>query len=219
MKSHYSINVLLHYHNKLKKLNEKIDIIRGIVLRNKYLSLAEKRNIIQKNLSHLKKRTSLLEHKICKLIDQKIIINEMLEQDAEDKSIDIINIEKLFPVGSIFYTSWGYEQTNSSFYQVVGHTGKKTVLLKKIAAKENKNVGYDTGTALAGYFVPVKDKFIDNKVYKARVGLYNKNKPPVQGNVYLKLSKSPDNFIEGGKSLFPYDETKSSSGVYSSWYA
>lgn len=36
-------------------------------------------------------------------------------------------------VGDIFYTSWGYEQTNLDFYQVVGLVGKVTVKLRKIA--------------------------------------------------------------------------------------
>ncbi|HCB5058448.1 TPA: hypothetical protein M0F96_004014 [Salmonella enterica subsp. enterica serovar Paratyphi C] len=37
-------------------------------------------------------------------------------------------------VGDIFVASWGYEQTNVSFYQVISLHGKTTVTVREICA-------------------------------------------------------------------------------------
>ncbi|MBF5824150.1 hypothetical protein HQI67_00200 [Escherichia coli] len=37
-------------------------------------------------------------------------------------------------VGDIFVSSWGYEQTNVNFYQVISVHGKKTVTVREICA-------------------------------------------------------------------------------------
>ena len=39
-------------------------------------------------------------------------------------------------VGDLFYDSWGWEQTNIDFYQVVGLRGKTQVVLKAIKSKK-----------------------------------------------------------------------------------
>ena len=36
-------------------------------------------------------------------------------------------------IGSILYTSWGYEQTNIDFYQVIELIGTSTVVLRELA--------------------------------------------------------------------------------------
>ncbi|WP_407226574.1 hypothetical protein [Enterobacter roggenkampii] len=38
-------------------------------------------------------------------------------------------------VNDVFYSCWGYEQTNINFYQVVQVRGKQTVLLREIRAE------------------------------------------------------------------------------------
>lgn len=44
-------------------------------------------------------------------------------------------------VGTVLYTSWGYEQTNIDFYEVVGLVGKSMVEVRKIA-QECKSTGF-----------------------------------------------------------------------------
>ena len=39
-------------------------------------------------------------------------------------------------IGSILYTSWGYEQTNIDFYQVIELIGTSTVVLREIAQEK-----------------------------------------------------------------------------------
>lgn len=36
-------------------------------------------------------------------------------------------------VGDIYYTAWGYDQTNVDFYQVVALKGKRTAVIRQIA--------------------------------------------------------------------------------------
>ena len=73
-------------------------------------------------------------------------------------------------VGDIFYNSWGYEQTNIDFYQVI-KTTKKTITLKGIkgTAKEYNMQGMN------GTVIPLKDNFInDDAIRKTPYLLDNK---------------------------------------------
>ncbi|QCR87204.1 hypothetical protein FEF33_14485 (plasmid) [Moraxella osloensis] len=57
--------------------------------------------------------------------------------------------------GDVFVSSWGYEQTNIDYYQVVGIKDKSTLTLREIGAKVVESIGYGTGRK-----VPSKDDFI-----------------------------------------------------------
>lgn len=51
-------------------------------------------------------------------------------------------------IGEIFYNSWGYEQTNIDFYQVVA-VAKKSIKLRQIAAIKTPDAEYgDRGTSM-----------------------------------------------------------------------
>ena len=65
---------------------------------------------------------------------------------------------KLFPVGTVLVSSWGYEQTNIDFYQVVAHKGKATVVIREIA---QDSVPQDDGLfSDRGHTTARKDVFI-----------------------------------------------------------
>lgn len=55
-------------------------------------------------------------------------------------------------VGDIFYNSWGYDQTNIDWYQVL-EVKKKTILIKRIVG-DYKEDGF-----MCGKTVPLKDTF------------------------------------------------------------
>ena len=59
-----------------------------------------------------------------------------------------------FEVGTILSSSWGYDQTNVDFYQVVNIVSKRTIEMRAIA-QEKKCDAIDSGTT-----IPMKDKFI-----------------------------------------------------------
>jgi hypothetical protein len=68
-------------------------------------------------------------------------------------------------VGDIMVSSWGYEQTNVDYYQVVELVGQQSVKVRRIAAE---SLG-ETGNGMADYCMPVKDKFIKNETVTYRV--------------------------------------------------
>lgn len=56
-------------------------------------------------------------------------------------------------VGDVFASSWGYEQTNVTFYQVLSLHGKKTVTVREIRAKSEYT------DSMVGFKTPVLDDF------------------------------------------------------------
>jgi hypothetical protein len=103
-------------------------------------------------------------------------------------------------VGDIFCCSWGYEQTNVDFYQVVfKSTAGATVGLREIACE---SVGL-TGNSMADHVIPRKDVFITNApIIKKRVQFSG-------GNPVLTMSSY------SSASLWRSD----SKPEYRSWYA
>ncbi len=72
--------------------------------------------------------------------------------------------------GDIFYNSWGYEQTNIDYYQVV-KTTKKTISLTRIkgTAEDYNNSG------MTGSVIPLKDNFVDDEVIRKTPYLLDNN--------------------------------------------
>lgn len=66
------------------------------------------------------------------------------EQRAKRKSV-----ERVLQVGDILYSSWGYEQTNIDFYQVVGLKGNASVVIRKLAQIITCQTGYMSENVIA----------------------------------------------------------------------
>lgn len=54
-------------------------------------------------------------------------------------------------IGDIFVNTWGYEQTNVDFYQVVGKIGKATLLVRKMNKIHEQRDGY---SSMSSYVMP-----------------------------------------------------------------
>ena len=80
------------------------------------------------------------------------------------------NMINPFKVGDIFYDSWGYDQTNIDFFQVV-EVKAKSVVIRAITERMVREAGY-----LCEYVVAVPDNFIgesvDRRVMIDRGGKY-----------------------------------------------
>lgn len=68
--------------------------------------------------------------------------------------------------GDIFVTTWGYEQTNADFYQVIGVT-PKGVRIRHIKSKSKIE-----GQSMSGYAIPVKNEF-DGSPKTKRIIIYD----------------------------------------------
>lgn len=75
-----------------------------------------------------------------------------------------VNASDFYEIGDIIVNTWGYEQTNVSYYQVVGITDR-TIKTKEICQTEVEGSMYDHGMACE--VIPEKDAFIvDGKQFK-----------------------------------------------------
>lgn len=117
----------------------------------KFHSLAQLETFVAKEQTIIKKE-----------IADKEIVNAKIKESKKDAI-------KHFKVGDIFYDSWGYEQTNINFYQVV-ELKKASVVIREIA--QNKiTKGYLQGTT-----TPIKDDFIGDKILKRIITNYYNDK-------------------------------------------
>lgn len=78
-----------------------------------------------------------------------------------------VSAKDFYQIGDIVYNSWGYEQTNVSFYQVVRMT-KRSIVVKQITQSQVEGSMEKHGMACD--VIPEKDSFIiDGKEYMLRV--------------------------------------------------
>lgn len=102
-------------------------------------------------------------------VEKRITEREQLKLRVREIRSNMVNP---YQVGDIFYTSWGYEQTNVNFFQVV-EVGKKSVMIREINSEANES-GYMSGTKTA-----VKDSFCGEAFKKnLQVSRYN-------GEIYI----------------------------------
>lgn len=101
-------------------------------------------------------------------------------------------------VGDIFVSSWGYDQTNVDFYQVIALKGTTMVELKEIGYIVDKE---EHNQSMSNYIKPDKGRFIKDETLTRKIienGLYRFIKIDSYANAYP---------IEKGRSY------------YQSWYA
>ena len=65
-------------------------------------------------------------------------------------------------IGDLFYASWGYDQTNIDFYQVVALKGKATAVIREIRGERIP------GGDMHGDTRPIRDDFASEETYTRR---------------------------------------------------
>jgi hypothetical protein len=68
-------------------------------------------------------------------------------------------------VGAILVNTWGWEQTNVDFYEVVKRT-EKSVTIRKIAREIDDYNAYE----MSGFATPKKGEYIEDAIRKTVVG-------------------------------------------------
>lgn len=89
-------------------------------------------------------------------------------------------------VGDVFYNSWGYEQTNIDFYEVVKLRGKTQIVVRPIKSEVVRSLGF------ASYMVkPIKGSFAGEEIIKTVKVLNYFGKEEIYCNMsYGLLSKT-----------------------------
>lgn len=63
-------------------------------------------------------------------------VRQRVQQErAVERSARLVAMLERFPVGTILHYSWGYEQTNCEFYEVVERRGARTAIIREIASE------------------------------------------------------------------------------------
>lgn len=110
--------------------------------------------------------------------DRKGILDRKQERKDEKK-----NFQHGLKEGDILYSSWGYDQTNVDFYQVVSTVGK-AIVMREIASK---SAGGDR-------VVAAPDRFIGPPIRKIPQGDRN--------HVYVRINSFSSAYPWDGKSLY-----------------
>ena len=95
-----------------------------------------------------------MEEKIKTLFDNCESWEKRKKENREKKKTELDGAK----VGDLLSCSWGYDQTNVDFYQVIKKKGK-TMTIKEIGGKHIESEGL---SSMADYVSPVKDSFLKN---------------------------------------------------------
>ncbi|HCU1834415.1 hypothetical protein [Acinetobacter baumannii] len=89
--------------------------------------------------------------------DNRSYSNKIADKEAEKQSI--AKFRKDLEIGTILYSSWGWEQTNVEFYQVIEKSGAFCTI---------REIGQmlDPHTDMQGYVVPVPNEFVGEPMQK-----------------------------------------------------
>jgi len=102
-------------------------------------------------------------------IADRLKVQEIRAKRKEKESREAQELAAKVSVGDIFVDSWGYEQTNVDFYQVVAKPSAKTVIVREIACETEEGSRQSHG--MADSVRPVRDAFI-GKEMKKRIDKY-----------------------------------------------
>lgn len=120
--------------------------------------------------------------------------NEAKKHIAKFKAIGKIKKEdenKEYPVGTILYTSWGYDQTNVDFYVVI-QSNKSTLWINKISGKRTTSMGPDASNVKAGS-VDASDMKFKSTTIQTRA----KN-PKIDGRYTLRKDNGKEHYSSWG---------------------
>lgn len=130
-------------------------------------------------------------------IDQTIESLKDNEDRKARRKLESKNVS-LIELGTIFVSSWGYEQTNVDYYQVIAVSGRK-VTLKPICSKSV--FGSAQASGMACDVLPVKDAFKKDEPELVKIASNMGN-----GKTYININQVQTAFLWDG------------TANYCSWY-
>jgi len=115
------------------------------------------------------------------------------EYDLKKKAEKAARPKPQSKVGDIFVNSWGYEQTNVDYYQIIERPSAHFAIVKEIGAKMVEgSAGRDCCNML-----PMKDVFLENgKEMRVKITNYGKGSESFKVNSYSSASlwKGEENY-------------------------
>ena len=141
--------------------------------------------------------------RIYKSVDNKIRIEteKLQKKEAQKKAMDNLKASDYFSVGDVIVNTWGWEQTNVDFYQVIEVLNKK-IKVREICSEIVKATG-----GMSADVTACKDSFLNDKILLLSL------KPDVNktGDVTSCRICNPESYY--------YFRKWDGRPEYSSWYA
>lgn len=142
------------------------------------------------------RRKEWIEEKFLK-IKERINLNNEASKKLKDVKDNLINP---FKVGDIYFDSWGYEQTNIDFYEIV-EVKEKSVMIQEIGSTMCEG-GKESG--MSSNVKPNPDKKVGDPILKI---------------IQVRIWSGVTNIFIKSKHGWISKYTHGERGVYSSWYA
>lgn len=115
-------------------------------------------------------------------IDEKVKAKEARLAEKAKAREEFVNPYK---AGDILYSSWGYEQTNREFYQVVA-VGNRSLKLREIGYNVVRSTSWCSED-----IAPAKDKFVSDEIHRVNIVVVvwsgkagHTIKSPIYGGLY-----------------------------------
>lgn len=115
---------------------------------------------------------------------------------AAARKTDTEKMRDSITVGTILYTSWGYDQTNVEFYQVVERPSRAVAIIRQIGCETVTDTG-----SMSSNVRPVRDAFCQNEEH------------------IRKIINGQGVSFESYRHGWPWDHERDAKGVHCSWYA
>lgn len=97
-------------------------------------------------------------------------------------------------VGDIFKSSWGYDQTNIDYYEVVRLVGKSSAAIRAVAQESNEDA------FMQGTCVPLPGEYIGEEMVK-RISMY-RDQPSIKVDGYRSAYRVEPELL-GGVKVYP----------------
>jgi len=138
---------------------------------------------IPKKESHMPKLIWGYKFKSIELMNEYIakfnLAQCIKEQQKEQEQIKRAQLKKElinpFKLGDILYYSWGYDQTNIDFWQVVKIT-PKTIDVRRLSQEVTEYTGF-----MSENVIPLKDSFIGNRIVTKHLQIDRAGKVYISG--------------------------------------
>ena len=147
-------------------------------------------------------------------LEEQYKAKEATSKPAKVKEAKPVKRNHSVKVGDVFYTSWGYEQTNVNFFQVIELRGASSALVREVYLEIEEEDVVSGMSADRSYKIPSEvlpaashATFIEDQergdLRRIQISKYD-------GKPYFKVGK-PNHYQE---TACPYDGRK----LYESWY-
>lgn len=176
------------------------------------LSLENERNVaccmrikskarIPKPVFHIRFRSNERMIEYCNEWISRVAANMKSEAERKEKKREAMkNMSHPFKVGQVLYNSWGYEQTNIDFYQVVEIKAKSIKIRPIYSSYVEGSEGF-----MCANVKPAINQFKGEAILK-------------KVNLSVSYNGSISHYIKAENGCF-VNYLESQEGVYSSWYA